>query len=216
MCFLMNLLGSVIEAEIFHIVDLDRLQFLAVQQPVAERHSTDKLPTGHHPHHRVITADLHVSCSGGKKTSITGRKFKQEVLMTWKDGERCVLTGSSEGDAEVCDWQQLRCVDAISSQQLHKITCFYTTRPGPLWKNMASSEPGVVTVHWLRRISAGVITLLNIVKLKIMSLCLHSVAKCKVASCRWNTVKSVKEELVDWVDKVCEFSILFDVFVATP
>lgn len=32
------------------------------------------------------------------------------------------LTGSSEGDAEVRDGQQLRRVDAASSQQLHEIS----------------------------------------------------------------------------------------------
>lgn len=97
----------------------------------------------------------------GKKTRIIGCEFKQQGLMMWKEGEQCVLTRSSEGDAEVCDWQQLRRVNAISSQQLHKITCFCTTRPGPLWKNMALSGSSIVTVHRLGRISAFVFTLFN-------------------------------------------------------
>lgn len=40
----------------------------------------------------------------------------------WKEGDECVLTGASEGDAEVRDGQQLRRVDAASSQQLDKIS----------------------------------------------------------------------------------------------
>ena len=55
-------MGSVTKTEIFHIVEFDGLKFLAVQQPVAERHSVDKPPAGDHPHHGVITADLHVGC----------------------------------------------------------------------------------------------------------------------------------------------------------
>lgn len=44
------------------------------------------------------------------------------------------LTGAGEGDAEVCDGQQLRRVDAVSSQQLHKISRFCTTGSGALGK----------------------------------------------------------------------------------
>lgn len=101
-----------------------------------------------------------------KKRRNIGCKFKQLGLMKWKGGEQCVLTGSSEGDAEVCDWQQLRWVDAISSQQLHKITCFCTTKPGPLRKlkhcfitclkyciiRIQYSDIHFITVHWLGRI----------------------------------------------------------------
>lgn len=56
-------LKSVVEAKILHVVEFDGLQLLAVQQPVAEGHAADKLPAGHHPHHRVIAADLQVSCN---------------------------------------------------------------------------------------------------------------------------------------------------------
>ncbi len=64
-----------------------------------------------------------------------------------KEGNQRVLTRSSEGDAEVCDGQQLRCVDAISSQQLHKISWFCTTRHGPLWSIIQC-----ITVNWLGRV----------------------------------------------------------------
>jgi len=56
---------SVIETEILHVVEFDGLQLLAVQQLVAEGHPADEPPAGHHPHHGVIAADLHVGCRGG-------------------------------------------------------------------------------------------------------------------------------------------------------
>jgi len=46
--------------------------------------------------------------------------------------DRRVLTGSGEGDAEVRDRQQLRRVDAASSQQLHEIPGFCAAGRGPL------------------------------------------------------------------------------------
>lgn len=58
-------LVSVVEAEILHVVEFDGLQLLTVQQPVAERHPADELPAGHHPDHRVVAADLQVSCKRG-------------------------------------------------------------------------------------------------------------------------------------------------------
>lgn len=53
-------LGSVVETEVFHVVEFDGLELLAVQRPVAEGHPADEPPAGHHPHHRVFAADLHV------------------------------------------------------------------------------------------------------------------------------------------------------------
>lgn len=61
----MVVLKSVVEAEILHVVEFDGLQLLAVQEPVTEGHPADKLPAGNHPHHRVIAADLQVSCNRG-------------------------------------------------------------------------------------------------------------------------------------------------------
>lgn len=58
-------LTSVVEAEILHVVEFDGLQLLPVQYPVAEWHPADELPAGHHPHHRVVAADLQVSCKRG-------------------------------------------------------------------------------------------------------------------------------------------------------
>lgn len=43
------------------------------------------------------------------------------------------LTGTSEGVAEVYDRHQLGRVNATSSQQLHKISWFWTSAHGPLW-----------------------------------------------------------------------------------
>lgn len=75
----MVVLKSFVEAEILHVVDFDGLQLLAVQQPVTKRHPADKLPAGHHPHHRVIAADLQVSCNRGcSRHSHSGDGVKEQ------------------------------------------------------------------------------------------------------------------------------------------
>lgn len=130
----MILSGSVIETEIFHVVEFDGLQLLAVQQPVAERHSADKLPAGHHPHHRVVAADLHVCCRDRGRKGLSSSRSRSDDVEVRRSSSR-VLTGSDKRDAEVRDGQQLRCVDAISSQQLHVISRFSATRRGPLRKS---------------------------------------------------------------------------------
>lgn len=57
------------------------------------------------------------------------------ALHVEEGGNRRLLTGSGERDAEVCDGEQLRRVDAVSSQQLHKIPRFYTSGHRPLRKS---------------------------------------------------------------------------------
>lgn len=132
-----SVLKSVVEAEILHVVELDGLQLLAVQEPVAKRHPADKLPAGHHPHHRVIAADLQVSCKRGRsRHSHSGRGWG-----TRRDGEQRQLTWSGEGDAKVCDGQQLGGIDPIPSQQLHKIPRFCTRWSGSLGEENAGRLP---------------------------------------------------------------------------
>lgn len=95
-------LKSVVEAEILHVVELDGLQLLAVQEPVAKRHPADKLPAGHHPHHRVIAADLQVSCKRGpSRQSHSGRGGGEtassvNLLGPVKETQRSVMGSSLE------------------------------------------------------------------------------------------------------------------------
>lgn len=59
---------------------------------------------------------------GRDKTEYKCQVSGQQPADGDKMGIGFALTRSGEGDAEVCDGQQLRRVDAVSSQQLHKIS----------------------------------------------------------------------------------------------
>lgn len=44
-------------------------ELVVLQQSVLKGHAVDVVPAGHQPHHRVITADLHLGWRGrGKRT----------------------------------------------------------------------------------------------------------------------------------------------------
>lgn len=52
----------------------------------------------------------------GKKAKVNNQNVVEKQLGTRIRGQgQQTLTGAGKGDAEVCDGEQLRCVDAISS-----------------------------------------------------------------------------------------------------